>query len=49
MIIHFPSELVKAVLKAGAKSEVFKKETWSGLDVDSRLTKHAMVKAQENL
>lgn len=41
MIIHFPSELVKAVLKAGAKSKVFKKEKWHGLDVDSRLIEAA--------
>lgn len=37
MIIHFPSELLKAVIKAGAKSPAFKEETWRGLDVDSRV------------
>lgn len=37
MIIHFPSELAKALLKAGVKSEAFKKETWHGLDLDSRV------------
>lgn len=37
VIIHFPSELMEAVLKAGAKSEVFKERSYRGTDVDSRL------------
>jgi len=37
VIIHFPQELLKAIVKAGAKSTAFTKDTWHGLDVDSRI------------